>query len=600
MATTVAKLQAVLDADTRGFDSRIRRSEGVMHKAGHAIGVAALAAGAAIATGLGITAKIGWDEFEEGQKEAAQTNAVLKSTGMIAGITAKHVENLANSQMHLTGIDDELIVSGQNLLLTFTNIRNEAGKGNDVFDQAIKTTEDLSIALGQDMKQSAIQVGKALQNPTIGLTALRRVGVSFTESQKDMIIKLDESGHHLEAQKMILHELQKEFGGSAKAAGETLPGKIAILQESFRNFAGDLVANAIPTLQKVLDFFNDFGKAKNMEARLRIVLTGVKDAATSLVGSLRTAIFGETTRKPLKLPSGQIVEWKTTDSQGLVDAIAEGVSKADWSKVGTGMAAGIKDAFVRAAGKIPATPEDFVRAIGLDPDHDYWKDFENWLRKQTGKLEKGILDGLKPDWGKGGKWISDQLGLKGAMKILNNFGDWVGSTWKGLLQHNFLTAFAPLAGRISGWLSNAGSAIKSKLGQWIGTARSAGSGFVSALVGAFASLPGRLASLMRSALNAVIGVWNSLSIPGFHIGLPGPVPDINFGGASLPDIPLLDRGGTVMRTGLAIVHKGETYSGVGRGLGGVTVNVGGSVIAERDLRSLIQKLNDDWQRRGGR
>ena len=50
--------------------------------------------------------------------------------------------------MKKTGVDDEAIPSGENLLLTFTNIRNEAGKGNDVFDQATTATLDLSVALG--------------------------------------------------------------------------------------------------------------------------------------------------------------------------------------------------------------------------------------------------------------------------------------------------------------------------------------------------------------------------------------------------------------------------------------------------------------------
>jgi hypothetical protein len=46
------------------------------------------------------------------------------------------------------------------------------------------------------------------------------------------------------------------------------------------------------------------------------------------------------------------------------------------------------------------------------------------------------------------------------------------------------------------------------------------------------------------------------------------------------------------------------YNGLGRnepvGFGGVTVNVSGSVIAERDLRALINKLDEDHYRRGGR
>ena len=35
------------------------------------------------------------------------------------------------------------------------------------------------------MKTAALQLGKALEEPEIGMSALRRVGVSFTEQQKE-------------------------------------------------------------------------------------------------------------------------------------------------------------------------------------------------------------------------------------------------------------------------------------------------------------------------------------------------------------------------------------------------------------------------------
>jgi phage-related minor tail protein len=125
------------------------------------------------------------------------------------------VSDLATSISRKTGMDDEAIQSGENLLLTFTNIHNETGRGNQIFTRATRTIADMSAALGQDTKSSAIQLGKALNDPIKGVTALQRVGVSFTQSQRDQIKTLVESGNTLDAQKMILRELRKEFGGSA-------------------------------------------------------------------------------------------------------------------------------------------------------------------------------------------------------------------------------------------------------------------------------------------------------------------------------------------------------------------------------------------------
>lgn len=211
---------------------------------------AALGGIGAAVTGVGIAAKIGWDEYNEGAKVAAQTTAVLKSTAGAANVTAKEVDNLAVALMNKSGVDDEAIKSGENLLLTFTNIQNKVGKGNDIFTQATKIMLDMSVALGQDTKSSAIQLGKALNDPIKGITALQRVGVSFTQAQRDQITALVEAGNTMKAQKIILAELTKEFGGSARAAGKTFAGQLSILHERLNNFLGLVVQKAIPLMQQ--------------------------------------------------------------------------------------------------------------------------------------------------------------------------------------------------------------------------------------------------------------------------------------------------------------------------------------------------------------
>src|SRR6266540_6473684 len=170
------------------------------------------------AVGLGVltvAAGYAFKQFEDSEKVTRQTGAVLKSTGGAAHVTAGHVADLANALAKTSGIDDELIQSGENVLATFTSVRNEVGKGNQIFDLSTKAALDMSVALGQDMKSSTIQLGKALNDPIKGITALRRVGVSFTEQQQDQIKAMVKSGDKLGAQKLILRELTTEFGGSA-------------------------------------------------------------------------------------------------------------------------------------------------------------------------------------------------------------------------------------------------------------------------------------------------------------------------------------------------------------------------------------------------
>lgn len=168
--------------------------------------------------------------YIESEKAGAQLNAVLKSTGGAAGITANEVKALASKYQELTNFEDDAVISAQNLLLTFTNI------SKDIFPQTTETVLNMSQALGQDLKSSAIQLGKALQDPITGITALRRVGVNFTDSQQEIIKSLVESGRLLDAQRIILKELDTEFGGSAIAARQTFGGSVLYLN----NIIGDL------------------------------------------------------------------------------------------------------------------------------------------------------------------------------------------------------------------------------------------------------------------------------------------------------------------------------------------------------------------------
>jgi hypothetical protein len=238
--------------------------------------IAALAAGAAGVGAFVKTMQVGIEELRASQRVSAQTAAVLKSTGGAANVTAKQIESLSSALEKKSMLDDEAIQSGGNLLLTFTKIRNEAGKGNDIFNQTVQAMVDVSTAMGIDANTAAIQLGKALQDPIRGVGQLRRVGVSFTEAQRDQIKALVESGKTMEAQKMILRELEIQFGGSALAASKTLDGSLAILRNTFNNIAGDLVAKFLPSLTnagiKLVNFLGQLGKQPTLEAKVRFVI----------------------------------------------------------------------------------------------------------------------------------------------------------------------------------------------------------------------------------------------------------------------------------------------------------------------------------------
>ena len=157
----------------------------------------------------------------------AQLNQTLKSTKFAAGLSSQELQDMASALQTVTKFGDEAIVELQALLLTFTKI------GGGVFERALTSILDVSTAMKIDLKSSAIQVGKALNDPILGMTALSRSGITFTQSQKDMVKQLVKSGDILTAQKIILKELETQFGGSAAAARDTLGGALTALGNSW-------------------------------------------------------------------------------------------------------------------------------------------------------------------------------------------------------------------------------------------------------------------------------------------------------------------------------------------------------------------------------
>jgi hypothetical protein len=205
----------------------------------------------AVAAGLISGAKASVESLARIERINAQTESAIKSTGGAAGVSAKQVEGLAGALEKKTATEAESIQEGANLLLTFKNIKNEAGAGNDVFNQTVTSMTDMARAMGTDASGSAIQLGKALNDPSKGISALTRVGVSFTDEQKNQVKAMQESGDLMGAQKIILAELQDQFGGSGAAYASTYAGQM----DQFSNAVGDLgetiMSKAMPALTTI-------------------------------------------------------------------------------------------------------------------------------------------------------------------------------------------------------------------------------------------------------------------------------------------------------------------------------------------------------------
>jgi hypothetical protein len=190
-------------------------------------------------------------EAREAQKVGALTTAIIKATGGAANVSAGQVGKLATSLSNKTAVDDEVIQKGANLLLTFKNVRNEAGKGNKVFDQATAAAVDLSAAGFGSVDSASKMLGKALNDPLKGLTALGRAGVTFTAGQEKQIKALVKSGDVLGAQKIILGEVKSQVGGAA-AASATAGERMKVAFDNAKESLGTALLPSIDKLQNAI------------------------------------------------------------------------------------------------------------------------------------------------------------------------------------------------------------------------------------------------------------------------------------------------------------------------------------------------------------
>lgn len=150
------------------------------------------------------------------------------------------------------------------------------------FERTIKVAADLSSRLGTDLKTSIRQVGLALQDPTNGLQLLRRAGISFDDTQKNLIKNFVETNQLGKAQNLILGELEQRFKGSATAARSTLGGALAGLKNQF----GDLFEGSRESSKEAADAINRITRAledPRLKSGLDKLIAGMANVAANAI-----------------------------------------------------------------------------------------------------------------------------------------------------------------------------------------------------------------------------------------------------------------------------------------------------------------------------
>ncbi len=193
-----------------GATGHVKKMEGAFH------GLKETALHTIEALGISFAIFKGFEFMHEGiekmhqlHEAEGQVRAGLESTRHAAGVTFEELEEGARKFGKQFAFSRAEIIQMQSVMLTFPKITKP------VFEEASQSILDMATRLHKGLDETAIMVGKALQDPERGITAMRRVGVNFNDTQTEIIKKLVATGHAGKAQKMILEELQTEFAGSA-------------------------------------------------------------------------------------------------------------------------------------------------------------------------------------------------------------------------------------------------------------------------------------------------------------------------------------------------------------------------------------------------
>ena len=269
-----------------------------------AVGFAAASAGAA-AVGFAATKLVQGAEFAKQADD--RLAAVAKSMNLFGAETAvvtSRLQKLADAQEFELGVTAETIKATQAKLMTFKNIGQEADVVGGAFDRATTAAIDLSAAGFGAAETNAVQLGKALQDPIKGITALARSGVTFTDQEKEKIATLVKSGEMLQAQDTLLKAIETQVGGTA-AATATSTFKISaafghvrdeigtLLLPAFEGFADFMVGTVVPLASEFGTAFQEGGFAggvqfvsTKLQELLTIVVSKVKEMFPKVVAAL--------------------------------------------------------------------------------------------------------------------------------------------------------------------------------------------------------------------------------------------------------------------------------------------------------------------------
>ena len=225
----VIKAKDAATATFKKVGSGLGTLSNVAGKVGSGLKTAGLVAGGVATAVAGFTIAAVAAAADE-QKQIAAVNAQLKQRGMLTEANTAAIDGQIVALENLGYADDDVRAS----IATATSFTKN-------FSDAVKiqnVAADVAAAKNISLEEATALVGKAYQGNTKGLKGL---GVEVKKGAKG----LD-----------VLNGITKKYGGTAKAAADSVSGRFNVAQIKMQNTFEDFGAAFLPVASDVLGFFN--------------------------------------------------------------------------------------------------------------------------------------------------------------------------------------------------------------------------------------------------------------------------------------------------------------------------------------------------------
>lgn len=227
------------------------------------------------------------------EQEQRQLEAAIKSTGQAAGWSLQQLNAMADTLADKTTFSAGELNQAQARMLSYSGIVG------DTFPRAMQAAADMSARMGTSITASAESIGRALDIPSAGLTALTQQGFRFTEAQKVMVQQLERTGRVAEAQAIILEAVEASYGGAAAAARNSLGGAL----QAIANTVNDLMtadSASLPDLRESLEGLNSTLGDESVRAAVQSLVGSIVDLGSFAANTAASLVSLGTTAAQYK------------------------------------------------------------------------------------------------------------------------------------------------------------------------------------------------------------------------------------------------------------------------------------------------------------